>query len=128
MFNSWYFPIDKDISIEIQLEKAYEKMIEGLSRKVSESFLSNVEELEWGNCTVFTIKGTDLDINKERKKIPNFGESAVITGDKNLLKIHIHVEETESILNYAKSLGDVENLFVQNMDEQTRDIQNNRLE
>ena len=128
MLNSWYFSIDKDVSIEIQLEKAYEKMIEGMSRKVSESFLSNNEELEWGNCTVFTIKGSALDINKERKKIPNFGESAVITGDKNLLKIHIHVEETESILNYAKSLGEVENLFIQNMDEQTRNIQNNQLD
>ena len=124
MINSWFFSTVSKTSNELQnnLNNAYSEMIAGLSDSVSKEFYDETEEIEWGNCTVFTVKGEDIDIDFQRKKIPQFGKSAVITGDSSLIKVHIHVLDTSEIIDYAKKIGQVENIFIQNMDEQTKEI------
>ena len=124
MINSWFFSTISKTSNELQnnLNNAYSEMIAGLSDSVSKEFYDETEEIEWGNCTVFTVKGEDIDIDFQRKKIPQFGKSAVITGDSSLIKVHIHVLDTSEIIDYAKKIGKVENIFIQNMDEQTKEI------
>ena len=128
MINSWFFSTVSKTSNELQnnLNNAYSEMIAGLSDSVSKEFYDETEEIEWGNCTVFTVKGEDIDIDFQRKKIPQFGKSAVITGDSSLIKVHIHVLETSEIIDYAKKIGKVENIFIQNMDEQTKEISESR--
>ena len=124
MINSWFFSTISKSSNELQnnLSNAYSEMIAGLSDSVSKEFYDETVEIEWGNCTVFTIKGENIDIDFQRKKIPQFGKSAVITGDSSLIKVHIHVLDTSEIIDYAKKIGKVENIFIQNMDEQTKEI------
>ena len=128
MINSWFFSTVSKTSNELQnnLNNAYSEMIAGLSDSVSKEFYDETEEIEWGNCTVFTVKGEDIDIEFQRKKIPQFGKSAVITGDSSLIKVHIHVLDTSEIIDYAKKIGKVENIFIQNMDEQTKEISESR--
>ena len=128
MINSWFFSTVSKTSNELQnnLNNAYSEMIAGLSDSVSKEFYDETEEIEWGNCTVFTVKGEDIDIDFQRKKIPQFGKSAVITGDSSLIKVHIHVLDTSEIIDYAKKIGQVENIFIQNMDEQTKEISESR--
>ena len=128
MINSWFFSTVSKTSNELQnnLNYAYSEMIAGLSDSVSKEFYDETEEIEWGNCTVFTVKGEDIDIDFQRKKIPQFGKSAVITGDSSLIKVHIHVLDTSEIIDYAKKIGKVENIFIQNMDEQTKEISESR--
>ena len=128
MINSWFFSTVSKTSNELQnnLNNAYSEMIAGLSDSVSKEFYDETEEIEWGNCTVFTVKGEDIDIDFQRKKIPQFGKSAVITGDSSLIKVHIHVLDTSEIIDYAKKIGKVENIFIQNMDEQTKEISESR--
>ena len=128
MINSWFFSTISKTSNELQnnLNNAYSQMIAGLSDSVSKEFYDETEEIEWGNCTVFTVKGEDIDIDFQRKKIPQFGKSAVITGDSSLIKVHIHVIDTSEIIDYAKKIGKVENIFIQNMDEQTKEISESR--
>ena len=128
MINSWFFSTISKTSNELQnnLNNAYSEMIAGLSDSVSKEFYDETEEIEWGNCTVFTVKGEDIDIDFQRKKIPQFGKSAVITGDSSLIKVHIHVLDTSEIIDYANKIGEVENIFIQNMDEQTKEISESR--
>ena len=121
MMNAWYFS-EIDLNIEENLNSVYLEMIEGLSDRVSKEYLKESGELEWGNCTVFTILGKNMNIDIEREKLSKFGKSAVITGDESLIKVHIHVLDGNEILNYSKTLGEVTNLFVQNMDDQTKDF------
>ena len=119
MMNAWYLSIIQK-EIEKDLDIVYLEMISGLSDKVSENFINSSDELEWGNCTVFTIKGENFDIDYQRKQIAKFGKSPVITGDSNLIKVHIHVLDENEVINYSKKIGTVENIFVQNMDDQTK--------
>ena len=124
MINSWFFSTVYDTAKEIEenLEKVYMEMISGLSDSVSKEFYDDSQEIEWGNCTVFTITGKNINVENQRKKIPEFGKSAVITGDSSLIKVHIHVLDTSEIIDYANKIGEVENIFIQNMDEQTKEI------
>jgi hypothetical protein len=124
MINSWFYSTvyNNQEDIKKKLNEAYLEMISGLSDSVSKDFYDDSEEIEWGNCTVFTVRGENMDISKYRKEIPEFGKSAVITGDSSLMKIHIHVLETDQIIEYANAIGKVENIFIQNMDDQTKDI------
>jgi hypothetical protein len=126
MINSWFFSTiySNTQDIEDNLNKVYLEMISGLSDSVSKEFYDDSQEIEWGNCTVFTIKGQNINLEKQRKKIPGFGKSAVITGDSSLIKVHIHVLDTAPIIKYANEIGKVENIFIQNMDEQAKDISN----
>ena len=119
MMNAWYLSIIQK-EIKKDLDIVYLEMISGLSDKVSENFINSSDELEWGNCTVFTIKGENFDIDYQRKQIAKFGKSPVITGDSNLIKVHIHVLDENEVINYSKKIGTVENIFVQNMDDQTK--------
>lgn len=124
MMNAWFFSTlyNDQKDIERKLNEVFLEMISGLSESVSKDFYDDSQEIEWGNCTVFTVIGEDIDIQEQREKIPQFGKSAVITGDSSLIKVHIHVLETEPIITYANKIGKVENVFIQNMDEQTKDI------
>ena len=124
MINAWFFSTlyNDQKDIERKLNEVFLEMISGLSESVSKDFYDDSQEIEWGNCTVFTVIGEDIDIQEQREKIPQFGKSAVITGDSSLIKVHIHVLETEPIITYANKIGKVENVFIQNMDEQTKDI------
>lgn len=124
MMNAWFFSTlyNDQKDIERKLNEVFLEMISGLSESVSKDFYDDSQEIEWGNCTVFTVIGKDIDIQEQREKIPQFGKSAVITGDSSLIKVHIHVLETEPIITYANKIGKVENVFIQNMDEQTKDI------
>ena len=65
MINSWFFSTISKTSNELQnnLNNAYSEMIAGLSDSVSKEFYDETEEIEWGNCTVFTVKGEDIDID-----------------------------------------------------------------
>ena len=56
MMNAWYFS-EINLNIEENLNSVYLEMIEGLSDKVSQEFLKDSGELEWGHCTVFAIIG-----------------------------------------------------------------------
>ncbi|GIS29721.1 MAG: hypothetical protein Ct9H90mP2_01040 [Dehalococcoidia bacterium] len=109
MINSWFFSTYLKLPKELQnnLKNAFSEMIAGLSDSVSKEFYDETEEIEWGNCTVFTVKGEDIDIDFQRKKIPQFGKSAVITGDSSLIKVHIHVLDTSEIYRLRKkNLGE----------------------
>ena len=47
------------------------------------------------------------------------GESAVIVGDDQIVKVHIHVLNPGIVLDYAVKLGDLEQIKIDNMQGQT---------
>ena len=85
---------------------------------VSLDFLDMTEEEEYGNCTQFVIQGEGLDINAVRAEMSARGESAVVIGDDALMKVHVHTETPDALLDYARSLGEVSRVSVENMDDQ----------
>ncbi len=85
---------------------------------VSLEFLDLTEDEEYGSCTQFVIRGERLDVDSVRTEMATRGRSAVVIGDASLVKVHVHTEVPDEILSYARGLGSVSRVSVENMDEQ----------
>ena len=85
---------------------------------VALEFLDLTEDEEYGNCTQFVVRGQAMDVDGLREEMSARGRSAVVIGDASLIKVHVHTEVPDEILEYARSLGDVSRVSVENMDEQ----------
>jgi len=87
-----------------------------LSSKVAE-LVAEPEE-PYGYCTNFLLEGQKLNPDKIRKKLDEKGQSLVVVGDENTVRVHIHTYDPGSIIRYATSLGTLHQLQIQNMDDQ----------
>ncbi len=87
------------------------------------AFLDQVEELHgegaFGYCTNFMVFGKGMDFEQCRADIAAMGESAVIVGDDEVLKVHIHVLNPGKVLDYAVGLGQLGQIKIDNMQSQT---------
>ncbi|MCD6300084.1 MAG: DAK2 domain-containing protein [Dehalococcoidales bacterium] len=80
------------------------------------------EEVPYGYCTNFLLRGQGLDPDKLRAKLAKKGESLVVVGDDSTIRVHIHTLDPGEILHYAASLGTMHELNIRNMDEQHQDF------
>ncbi|MFC1912999.1 DAK2 domain-containing protein [Chloroflexota bacterium] len=81
-----------------------------------------VEEVPYGYCTNFMIKGQNMDQDKLRAKLEKKGESLIVVGDESTLRVHIHTLDPGKILHQVSSLGTMHAISIRNMDEQYRDF------
>jgi DAK2 domain fusion protein YloV len=79
------------------------------------------DEVPYGYCTEFMLKGQKLDPDKLRTKLEKKGESLIVVGEESTVRIHIHTPDPGSVIRYATSLGTVNQVSIRNMDEQHQD-------
>jgi DAK2 domain fusion protein YloV len=84
--------------------------------------LSEKDEEAYGYCTEFLLKGEDMDTAKIRKKLSKKGESLIVVGDENTVRVHIHTLDPGSVIHYVASLGTMHTISIRNMDEQHEDF------
>ena len=80
------------------------------------------DEVPYGYCTEFMIKGEELEIEKIRARLIKKGQSLIVVGDTNTVRVHVHTLDPGSVLKYATSLGTIHQVSARNMDEQKRDF------
>jgi len=80
------------------------------------------DEVPYGYCTEFIIKGQELDPDKLRARLKKRGESLIVVGDKTAVKVHIHTINPGSVVRLATSLGTLHQVGIRNMDEQYQDF------
>lgn len=85
---------------------------------VSEGFLTETEDEIYGNCTQFLILGEGLDLKQIRESMEQMAQSTVVVGDASMAKVHVHTERPEDVLDYGRTLGEVTQISVTDMDEQ----------
>jgi len=79
------------------------------------------DEVPFGYCTEFMLKGEGLDPDKLRTKLEKKGESLIVVGDESTIRIHIHTLDPGTVIRYATSLGTAHQVSIRNMDEQHQD-------
>jgi DAK2 domain fusion protein YloV len=80
------------------------------------------EEVPYGYCTNFVIKGEGLDPDKLRKRLEKRGQSVIVVGDDAAVRVHIHTLDPGDIMSYVIPLGTLHQINIRNMDEQYRDF------
>ena len=81
-----------------------------------------VEEIPYGYCTEFMLKGEKFTTDEIRAKLKKKGQSLIVVGDATTARIHIHTIDPGEIIRYATSLGTIHQVSVRNMDEQYQDF------
>ncbi len=79
----------------------------------------SVEE-EFGYEVVFLLRGDNLNMEEIRDTITKMGGvSTVVAGDAKLLKVHTHTLTPGKILDYGVSLGSLNDINIENLQEQS---------
>ncbi|MGI8854934.1 MAG: DAK2 domain-containing protein [Thermomicrobiales bacterium] len=74
---------------------------------------------DYGYCTNYLLTaapGTALDFAAIRETMAGMGHSAVIVGDEQYVKAHIHTTDPGALLSYAVTLGSLTQIKIDNMD------------
>jgi DAK2 domain fusion protein YloV len=75
-------------------------------------------ERAYGYCTELMIEGQGLSLEQIRERLEAIGESVMVVGDENTVRVHVHTFDPGAAISYATSLGTLRQVKVQNMDEQ----------
>lgn len=80
------------------------------------------EEVPYGYCTEFLLKGEKLDPDKLKARLEKKGQSLIVVGDESTVRVHIHTLDPGNIIHYTASLGTMHQISIRNMDEQHQDF------
>jgi DAK2 domain fusion protein YloV len=81
-----------------------------------------VDEVPFGYCTEFMLKGEELEPETIRKSLEKKGESLIIVGDDSAVRIHIHTLDPGNVIRFVTKLGTMHQVSIRNMDEQHQDF------
>jgi len=76
----------------------------------------------WCYCTEFLIEGDNLDTELIRGQIESLGNSVLVVGEPELVKVHVHTDDPTSVINLAGGYGKLLKLNVGDMSTQHRRI------
>jgi hypothetical protein len=76
----------------------------------------------WGYCTEFMISGPGLDVDAIRAELGGLGESSLVVGDQDLVRVHIHTADPAALIGIAAQRGGLSNLKVEDMTAQHHEI------
>jgi len=71
-------------------------------------------------CTVFLIEGRELDRTALEAGLERLGDSLLVVGDANAVKVHVHTDDPGAALSLGTSAGTIDGIEIANMHEQTQ--------
>lgn len=71
-------------------------------------------DIEFGYCTEFMID-TNYDSDKFKEEIKHYGDSMLVVGGEDLIKVHIHTNNPGEVLEKALSHGPLKDIKIDNM-------------
>jgi uncharacterized protein len=85
-------------------------------------FLYSKRKTKFRYCTECLIEGRDLDKNLIRQKLDGLGDSQVIAGSHEQVRIHIHTNKPDFVFSQVGSVGHIIETKVDDMWEQTEGV------
>jgi uncharacterized protein len=70
-------------------------------------------------CTVFVVEGDELDAAELESELERLGDSLLVVGDRNALKVHVHTDEPGAALSLGTAAGTIAQVEIANMHDQT---------
>ncbi len=86
------------------------------------------KELEFPYCTEFIIKRPTRTAEQLKKALLGIGDSTLVVGDQNIIKVHIHTNKPNRVLEEGLKLGQLSKIKIDNMSEQHRTTIENEIE
>ncbi len=80
------------------------------------------KEKAYGYCTELILKGENLDQAQIRRWVESQGESVLVVGDQQMVKVHVHTLHPGTVVEFGISLGTLHDLKIENMDDQNEEF------
>jgi hypothetical protein len=84
--------------------------------------LDHTVDSRYGYCTEFMIAGANLPEEEVRTALAAFGDSLLVVGDQQLVRVHVHTDDPGRALTYASGLGRLRKVKVEDMQAQHDDF------
>lgn len=115
----------ENVEVEEEPEESPTKTEEVV--QTSEIDILNLGEIEFGYCTEFFIinlkrRTTLADIDRLREYLMGIGDSVLVIGDLEFVKVHVHTNNPGQALSKALTLGEIDRIKIENMLEQNRQL------
>ncbi len=103
---------------------------EAISRSTADE-VAEMDEILFAYCTEFFIQNLKPEADEKavdalRNKLAAIGDSLVVVGDPELIKVHVHTNTPGTALQYALELGELNRIKIENMVQQNRELQEKR--
>lgn len=103
---------------------------DAISRSTADE-VAEMDEILFAYCTEFFIQNLKPEIDEKtvdalRNKLAAIGDSLVVVGDPELIKVHVHTNTPGIALQYALELGELNRIKIENMVQQNRELQEKR--
>jgi uncharacterized protein len=82
----------------------------------------SAREEGWGYCTECIINGPGLNLDAVRDELSALGDSALVVGDSDLIRIHIHTQNPAELIGAASRYGSLSKLKVEDMTAQHHEV------
>ena len=79
-------------------------------------------DIKFGYCTEFIILADASKADKFRDDITPMGDSQVVVGYEDIIKVHIHTNDPGAVLAKAVKLGELSKIKIDNMREEHREV------
>jgi len=91
----------------------------------------DLSNISFAYCTEFFVQNLfpyvdENQVNKLQDKLSRIGDSLVVVGDQELIKVHVHTNSPGKALQYSLMLGELEGIKIENMLQQNRELQNKK--
>ncbi len=110
-----------------EVEYAEEEVAPEKPIETDHADIMNLGAIEFGYCTEFFIinikkKTTLAAIDRLREYLMTIGDSVIVVGDLDFVKVHVHTNRPGNALSHALELGEVDKVKIENMFEQNREL------
>ncbi len=107
---------------EIELDTYKEKITPTQDDRAKQS---EILDLAFNYCTEVLIKGENLDTGDIKDHLNPLGDSMLVVGDEDLVKIHIHSNHPGKVLETCLQFGTLSDIKINNMLEEVHEQRNN---
>lgn len=107
-----------DNNIQAKIEKVANK--QGVEIKRAQEFVDG--DIKFGYCTEFIVLGDASRDNELKEKISHLGDSMIVVGDEDIIKVHIHSNDPGAVLSHAVQFGELSKIKIDNMREEHREL------
>ncbi|VYT75525.1 DAK2 domain-containing protein [Clostridium tertium] len=115
ILNGMYDALKDDIKAEIKDIKPSEAKMQGAQG-------TEDIDIKFGYCTEFIILADANHAEKFRDDITPMGDSQVVVGYEDVIKVHIHTNDPGAVLAKAVKLGELSKIKIDNMREEHREV------
>ncbi|MDR3598228.1 DAK2 domain-containing protein [Clostridium sp.] len=120
------------MGLYIILQGMFEALKDGIKAEIKDiaiggsnnTLAKSTEEIDikFGYCTEFIILGDAKRAKEFQNQIESMGDSMIVVGYDDVIKVHIHTNDPGLVLSKAVAIGELSKIKIDNMREEHREI------